>query len=124
MIVVHPSAILSLLQRAPGFEVVATKLCEGGEATISPVSAMDVLMTLSAIYADPGPIITAFLRQSRIGLKAVDADQAYWARHGFLNFGRTGWSLADCFAYGAAKAIDAPMLVTTDIFAKSDVRMA
>ena len=124
MIVVHTSAVLALLERAAGFEALAAKLTEAGEAAISPVSAMDVLMTLSRTYADPGPIITAFLRQSRIGLHPVDSNQAYWARHGFLNFGSAAWTLADCFAYGAAKALEAPMLAVTDIFAKSDLRLA
>ena len=124
MIVVHSSAILTLLERGDGFEALAAKLNEADETTISPVSAMDVLMTLSGIYADPGPIITAFLRQSRIGLRPVDATQAYWARHGFLNFGGGRWSLADCFAYGAAKALEAPLLATVALYAKSDLRMA
>jgi ribonuclease VapC len=124
MIVVHSSAVLTLLERGAGFEALAAKLTEAGEAAISPVSAMDALMTLSRNFADPGPIITVFLRQSRIALRPVDATQAYWARHGFLNFGSAVWTLADCFAYGAAKALEAPILATTDIFAKSDLRMA
>jgi len=123
MIVVHTSAILALLERAAGFESLAAKLTESGEAAISPVSAMEALMTLSRRYTDPGPIMTAFLRQSRIALHPVDANQAYWARHGFLNFGSTAWTLADCFAYGAAKAFEAPILADTDIFAKSDLRL-
>jgi ribonuclease VapC len=124
MIVVHSSAVLTLLERGAGFEALAAKLTEAGEAAISPVSAMDALMTLSRNFADPGPIITVFLRQSRIALRPVDATQAYWARHGFLNFGSAVWTLADCFAYGAAKALEAPILATTDIFARSDLRMA
>jgi len=123
MIVVHSSAVIGLLTRAPGFESVAARLNQADEAVISPVAAMEVLMGLSATHTDPGPIITAFLRQSRIGLKPVDANQAYWARHGFLNFGGGCWSLADCFAYGAAKALDAPLLATSDIFAKSDLKV-
>jgi ribonuclease VapC len=124
MIVVHPSAVLALLERAPGFEALAAKISEADELVLSPVAAMDVLMTLSVAYADPGPIVTAFLRQSRIGLRPVDSNQAYWARHGFLNFGRERWSLADCFTYGAAKALDAPLLCASDLFAKSDLKPA
>jgi ribonuclease VapC len=123
MLVVHSSAIVSLLTRAPGFESVATRLNQAGEAIISPVVAMAVLMDLSATHTDPGPIITAFLRQSRIGLRPVDSNQAYWARHGFLNFGGGRWSLSDCFAYGAAKAFDAPLLATADLFANSDLKL-
>jgi ribonuclease VapC len=123
MIVVHPSAVLALLERAPGFEALAAKISEADELVLSPVAAMDVLMTLSVAYADPGPIVTAFLRQSRIGLRPVDSNQAYWARHGFLNFGGGRWSLSDCFAYGAAKAFDAPLLATADLFANSDLKL-
>jgi ribonuclease VapC len=124
VIVVHSSAVLRLLPREAGFESVAARLNDAGESIISPVVAMDVLMGLSATHADPGPIVTAFLRQSRIGLRPVDANQAYWARHGFLNFGGGRWSLADCFAYGAAKAFEAPLLATTDQFVKSDLKLA
>ena len=124
MIVVHASAVLALLERGAGFEALAAKLTDVDEAVISPVSAMDTLMTLSRTYADPGPIITVFLRQSRIALRPVDATQAYWARHGFLNFGSAAWTLADCFAYGAAKALEAPILATVAIYAKSDLRLA
>ena len=124
MIVVHSSAVLTLLLREPSFEAIATKLCEAPEAVISPVAVMAVLLKLAKRYADPAPILGTFLRQSRIGQRTVDSAQTSWARSGFLTYGQGVWSLADCFAYGAAKALDAPLLATVDIFAKSDLRLA
>lgn len=124
MIVVHSTAALALLLREPGYEAVAAKLCEAPEAMISPVVVMAVLLKLSKRYGDPAPILGTFLRQSGIGQRAVDAVQSSWARQGFLTYGQGAWSLADCFAYGAAKALNAPLLATTDIFAKSDLKLA
>jgi len=124
MIVVHASAVLALLLREPGFEAVAAKLCDAPEAMMSPVVAMTVLLKLSKRYGDPAPILSSFLRLSRIGQRPVDAAQTSWARQGFLTYGQGAWTVADCFSYGAAKALDAPILATADIFAKSDVRLA
>ena len=124
MIVVHSSAVLMLLTNQPGANTVAAKLCAAPEAMISPVSAMDVLITLSGRYGDPAPVLSAFLRQSHISQRPVDAAQTSWARQGFLTYGAGRWSLADSFAYGAAKALAAPILAATDLYAKSDLRMA
>jgi ribonuclease VapC len=124
VIVVHSSAVLALLTNAPGANALAAKLCEAPDAILSPVSAMDVLLTLSEHYEDPAPVLSAFMRQSRIAQRPVDAAQTSWARAGYLNYGAGRWSVEDCFAYGAAKALEVPILVTTDVFAKSDLRMA
>lgn len=124
MIVVHSSAILALLMREPGYEAVAAKLCDAAEAMISPVVAMAVLLKLSKRYGDPAPILGTFLRHSRIAQRPVDSAQTTWARQGFLTYGQGAWTLADCFAYGAAKALDAPILATVALYAKSDLRMA
>lgn len=124
MIVLHSSAVLSLLLREPGFEKVAEKLCAAGELRLSPVSAMETLMTLSRHFGEPSPILGAFLRQSRIKQQPVDAPQAYWARHAFLTYTQLRLSLGDCFAYGAAKAMDAPLLYTGGDFARTDLRTA
>lgn len=124
MIVVHSSAVLALLLNQPGANAVAAKLCEASEAMMSPVSTMDVLITLSQRYADPSPVLTQFLRQSHIGQRPVDSAQTSWARQGFLTYSARRWTLADSFAYGAAKAFDAPILATSDVFAKSDLRIA
>jgi ribonuclease VapC len=123
VIVVHSSAVLTLLTNEPGCNAVAAKLCDAADAIMSPVSVMDVLQALTPRYDDPSPILTAFLRQSHIAQRSIDAAQTSWARTGFLAYGAGRWSLADCFAYGAAKALDAPLLATTDIFAKSDLKM-
>lgn len=124
MIVLHSSAVLSLLLREPGHERVAEKLCAAGDVRLSPVSAMDALMALSRRFAEPSPVLGAFLRQSRIRQHAVDASQAYWARHAFLTYTQLRLSLGDCFAYGAAKAMDAPLLYTSGDFGRTDVRAA
>jgi ribonuclease VapC len=123
MIVVHSSAVLALLTNQPGANAIAAKLCAAPEAMMSPVSTMDVLVTLSERYADPSPVLAAFLRQSHISQRPVDAAQTSWARQGFLAYGGGRWSLADSFVYGAAKALDAPVLCTTDVFAKSDLKL-
>jgi len=124
VIVVHSSAVLALLLNEPGANAVAAKLCEAPDVTMSPVTAMDVLMILAARYDDPAPILSAFLRQSRISQRPIDANQTNLARQGFLTFGTGRWTLADSFAYGAAKALEAPILTTSDIFAKSDLKQA
>lgn len=124
MIVVHTSAILTLLLREPDHKVVAEKLCAAGEAVISPVGAVEALIALTRRFAGPSPILGAFLRQSRIGQRPIDSTQAYWARHALLTYPQVCLSLGDCFAYGAAKAMDAPLLFTSGDFAKTDLRAA
>lgn len=124
MIVVHASAVLMLLTNQPGANAVAAKLIAAPEAIMSPVSTMDVLLTLAGRYADPSPVLSAFLRQSHIGQRPVDAAQTSWARQGFLSFGAGRWSLADCFTYGLAKVLAAPVLTASDVFTGSDLALA
>ena len=58
----------------------------------------------------------------------VDADQVAAARSGFRKYGKgrheAGLNFGDCFAYGLAVTLDAPLLFKGSDFAKTDLRNA
>ena len=126
--VVDSSVVVALLNREAGFEALAKRLLQDAERRISPVSSVEAIMAIARKYADPASAVDAFLRQESIVIVPVDGDQAAWARHAFLTYGKgrqaLRLTLGDCFSYAAAKALDAPLLFARGPFGQTDVRIA
>ena len=58
----------------------------------------------------------------------IDANHLHWALHGWRHYGRgrhkAALNLGDCFSYGLAKALDAPLLFKGEDFQDTDVKVA
>jgi ribonuclease VapC len=70
-----------------------------------------------------------FIETAGIRIEPVTPDQARLARSAHLQFGKgTGHKAAlnygDCFAYGLAKAMDAPLLCKGNDFLLTDINIA
>ena len=153
MIVVDASAVVAILTREDGFDTLSARLMASDVRRINPVSYVEALMALTRIHApkstptaaaeplevvtlehfrpvhpSPAKVLDAYLERTAIRLHAIDAEQAKWAQHAFLTFGKgrhpAKLNLGDCFSYAAAKALNAPLLYVGGDFAKTDIRAA
>ena len=67
---------------------------------------------------------------SRVAITAVPLEELHvqWALQGWRRYGkgrhRAGLNLGDCFSYGLAKVLNAPLLFKGDDFAATDVLAA
>jgi ribonuclease VapC len=128
VIVVDASAVVAILQTESGYERIVEKLLASDDRRISPVSWVEISMVLSRKFADPAAVADGYLRHAAITLHPIDSEQAEWARHAHLSFGKgrhaARLNLGDCFSYAAAKALNAPLLYVGGDFAKTDIRAA
>ncbi len=64
----------------------------------------------------------------RVEVMPFDQHQLHWALEGWRRFGKgrhpAGLNLGDCFSYGLARALNAPLLFKGDDFAATDVAPA
>jgi uncharacterized protein with PIN domain len=69
------------------------------------------------------------IREARVIIEPVTAEQALLARHAYRTYGHGSGSparlnLGDCFAYALAKAAGEPLLFKGDAFGHTDVEVA
>jgi ribonuclease VapC len=72
--------------------------------------------------------IEALLSNLRVQLLPFDTNHLHWALHAWRHYGRgrhkAALNLGDCFSYGLAKALDAPLLFKGEDFHYTDVKVA
>jgi ribonuclease VapC len=128
VIVVDASAIVAIIRGERDQTRVSAGLLASPERRINPVSYLEVVMALAREYEAPEVEADLFLKKAEIRLHPIDAEQAEWARHAFLTYGKgrhpARLNLGDCFSYAAAKALDAPLLYVGGDFAKTDLKPA
>ena len=128
MIVVDTSAVIAVILRESNWEAIVRTLLADPERLISPVSLLEATMVLSRTHSEANAVIEEYLLQASISVQTIDSEQARWAAHAFLVFGKgrnaARLNLGDCFAYAAAKALSAPLLYVGDDFARTDIQAA
>src|SRR5271169_1867583 len=128
MMVIDSSAIVAVALDEPEADSLAGLLSTDEELGVAGASYVECVMVLSGrgkgrawlddfVSANEITILPSDERQARL---AADAFERYGRGRGHrarLNFG-------DCFAYAAAKALDAPLLFKGDDFRHTDVKSA
>jgi ribonuclease VapC len=133
MIVVDSSAIIAIFRREDDAEHYAQHIAADDDPMISAANLVEtsiVLRGLKEIAPDKAERwLDDFIDAAGIRIEPVTSDQARMARSAHLRFGKgTGHGAAlnygDCFAYGLAKALDAPLLCKGKDFPLTDIRIA
>ena len=128
MIVVDASAAIAMIAKEPAHESVTSKLAADTDRFMSPVSYVEVVMALTRSMPEGKLTADAYLLATNISVLPIDADQTQWAVHAHAFYGKgrhaARLNLGDCFAYAAAKALNAPLLYVGDDFVKTDIRPA
>ncbi len=133
MIVIDSSAVIAIFRQEADAAHYAGLIANDDDPVISAaniVEASIVLRGLKKISADRAERwLDEFIETAGIRIEPVTPDQARIARSAHLRFGKgTGHGAAlnygDCFAYGLAKAMDAPLLCKGDDFPLTDIGIA
>jgi ribonuclease VapC len=68
------------------------------------------------------------MNRAQIQVVPFNADHMRWALHGWRHYSKgrhkAALNLGDCFSYGLAKAMDAPLLFKGEDFQYTDVKVA
>ena len=128
MIVVDASAVVAILNEEAGYQGIAARLLLSDQRRISPVSYVEVIMALARQYPAPQSVVENYLERIQVRIHPIDTDQARWAQHAFLTYGKgrhpAKLNLGDCFSYAAAKSLNAPLLYVGSDFAQTDIKAA
>ena len=128
--IVDSSALLAILFAEPDRELYAAAIDAAPAVRLSAVNFVE-----AAARVDMGRSQAAsdafddLIREARVTIEPVTAEQAHLARRAYRTYGRGSGSparltLGDCFAYALAKATAEPLLFKGDDFGHTDVEVA
>jgi ribonuclease VapC len=133
VIVVDSSAIIAIFRQEDDAADFAQRIAADDDPIISAANIVEtsiVLRGLRNLDSDKAERwLDEFIETAGIRIEPVTPDQARLARSAHLRFGKgTGHGAAlnygDCFAYGLAKAMAAPLLCKGNDFPLTDINLA
>lgn len=127
--VIDTSAVLAILQRESGAEVLARAMEQAAERSISAVSVLEAgIITLSRRGEAGVQKLDSFIVVAELEIVPFDAEQSLVARDAFKRYGKgrhaAGLNFGDCAAYALAATRALPLLYKGDDFSKTDVLSA
>lgn len=127
--VVDTSALLAVLFREPGSERLESRLLAEAQPLVSAGTVLESAIVAEARKGSAGGRqLDRLLQALGVTTVPVNPDQVAAARAGYRKYGKgrheAGLNFGDCFAYGLAITLDAPLLFKGTDFAKTDVRNA
>lgn len=126
--IVDSSAVVAIVLREPGHEMLLDKLAGSGAGIGTPTLAELGLVLSARLGRDARPVIDGLL--DRLGLDVVPFGDAHWrvAVGAFVRYGRgrhrAGLNFGDCLTYAVASLADEPLLFVGDDFAHTDLTAA
>ncbi|HNI36296.1 MAG TPA: type II toxin-antitoxin system VapC family toxin [Microthrixaceae bacterium] len=126
--IVDSSAVVAIVLREPGHELLLEKLAGSGAGIGTPTLAELGLVLSARLGRDSRPVIDGLL--DRLGLDVVPFGDAHWrvAVGAFVRYGRgrhrAGLNFGDCLTYAVASLADEPLLFVGDDFAHTDLTAA
>lgn len=124
--IVDTSAIVAILRRENGFEILRERLLASRELRISAGTLIEARIVVERY--DGAPELDEFLGDNDIEIVPVDARHVELAHEGFRRFGKGRHSarlnFGDLFAYALARAYDEPLLFIGTDFGATDIRSA
>ena len=126
--VIDTSVLLAILFDEPEAQSFEVALEGDPVLLLSAASYLEAAMVVeSRLGPAGGRELDLLLYKANIETVAVDKDQAEWARHGFLRYGKGRHAAAlnygDCFVYGLATVSGEPLIFKGDDFGQTDLRI-
>jgi len=128
-VIVDSSAVVAVLLRQPGHEVVLERIAQEPRAGIGAPTLAETGVVLAARLGIAGrTVLTRFLQES--GLAVIPFGEEHWsvAVDAYLRFGKgrhpAALNFGDCLTYATAWLADEPLLCLGDDFAKTDLALA
>ena len=127
--IIDTSAIVAILGAERDARLFAEAIAEAFERRVSAATYVEAGIVLdSRRDVALSRSLDDLIRNTRIVIEPVTAEQAELAREAYRDFGkgshRAGLNFGDCFAYALAKAKGEPLLFKGDDFRKTDVEVA
>jgi ribonuclease VapC len=127
--VVDTSALVAILKVEPDASTLLSRLGNSGANRIATATLLEAQMVVISQLGEAGvPELELLMNRAQIQVVPFNADHMRWALHGWRYY-RKGrhkatLNLGDCFSYGLAKAMDAPLLFKGEDFQYTDVKVA
>lgn len=126
LIVIDTSVLIAILKAEPQAERLIEQLSGSAEKRISTATLLETRIVLERHLGEPGQhALDQLLVAAAIQPLPLDLLQVQWALQGWRTYGRgnhpAGLNFGDCFSYGLAKALRAPLLFIGDDFSRTDV---
>ena len=127
-LVVDTSAAVAILTAEPVAGHLADLLGSAGQRSISAASVVELGIVLGARLGPSGRgMLDRFLREGAVEVVPLDRAQVDLALDGWHRYGRgrhrAALNLGDCFSYGLARHLRAPIVCTGDDFAHTDLEV-
>jgi ribonuclease VapC len=128
-IVIDTSALMALLLQESDAEVLLDTAARATVIHLSAASRLELgLVAESERHSVDATEVEQLLLALRVEVVPFDQQQLHRALEGWRRYGkgrhRAGLNLGDCFSYGLAKALNAPLLFKGNDFAATDVLAA
>jgi ribonuclease VapC len=128
-VIVDTSAIVAILGAEGDARLFAEAIAEALERRVSAATYVEAGIVLdSRRDVALSRSLDDFIRNTRIIVEPVTAEQADLAREAYRDFGKgrhqAGLNFGDCFAYALAKNKGEPLLFKGHDFRKTDVEVA
>jgi ribonuclease VapC len=126
--VVDTSALVAILKVEPDASTLLRRLGSSGANRIATATLLEAQMVVISQLNEAGLVeLELLLNRAQIQVMPFDSNHMRWAMHGWRHYGkgrhRAALNLGDCFSYGLAKAIDAPLLFKGEDFQYTDVKV-
>lgn len=127
--IVDTSAIIAVLRNESDAAEIGEAMQQARVCRMSAVSYVEAGVVTDS---NKNPVLSRrlddLLRNVRMQLETVTAQQAQLARQAYRDFGKgrhkAGLNLGDCFAYALAKDLDEPLLFKGSDFKHTDIESA
>jgi ribonuclease VapC len=126
---VDSSAVIAILLREPGFEMLDIAIVESPVSRVSAATLVEISVVAESRGGEPVVArLDRFLRSANVLIEPFTERQAYIARDAYSVYGKgrhaAGLNFGDCFSYALAKELDEPLLFKGDFFRKTDITPA
>ena len=127
--ILDTSAILAVVFKEPGFEMVLDKIAGADVIAIGAPTAAETGIVLDARLGAAGRgILIGLLHEWAVSVVPFGEDHLRQAVDAYARFGRghhkAGLNFGDCLSYAVARLADQPLLCVGDDFSRTDLSMA
>ena len=125
-LVVDTSALMAVLLQEIDAEILLDVAVRAPVLYLSTATRLELSLVAESVrHAVEPSELEQLLLSLRVELVPLDEHQVHWALEGWRRYGKgrhpAALNLGDCFSYGLARALQAPLLFKGDDFAATDL---
>lgn len=127
--VIDTSALLAILKAEPEALALITRLSQAGPKWISTATLLETRLVIEGQIGEAGQAeLDRLLAAAAITPVPLEEPHVLWALEGWRRYGkgrhRAALNYGDCFSYGLARSLEAPLLFKGADFAATDLTPA